>query len=116
MSSIVSRRPPVSGMVNHSNERRWMSMRLGTSSGLFRRAKLRRVRGTVTAAKMRLLRGRETDGRGRESAVPGNLEERSCAPLEAANAHGPRSPQHRVCGAALNYVERLRLSVGGASV
>ena len=33
------------GSVSHSNERRWISMRLGTSRGLFRRAKLRRVRG-----------------------------------------------------------------------
>src|SRR4051795_28281 len=50
MSSIVSRRPPDSVPVSQANERRWISMRLGTSRTLSRRAKLRRVRGASTAA------------------------------------------------------------------
>src|SRR5580692_4660589 len=51
MSSIVSRRPPFCGSVSHSNERRWISIRLGTSQDLFRRAKVRRVRRASAAAK-----------------------------------------------------------------
>src|SRR3954454_14980420 len=50
MSSIVSRRPPVSGSTSHSKERRWMSIRLGRSRTLSRRAKLRRVRRGASRA------------------------------------------------------------------
>src|ERR1700704_4544882 len=64
MSSIVSRRPPVFGSVSQANERRWMSIRFGTSTVLLRRAKLRRDRRASTAAKKRLLR-RATDGQRR---------------------------------------------------
>ncbi len=42
---------PVAGSVSHANERRWMSMRLGTSTVFWRRAKVRRVRRASTAAK-----------------------------------------------------------------
>src|SRR6202000_3213286 len=44
---IVSRRPPLTGSVSSSKERRWMSIRCGTSSGLSRREKL--LRGTGAA-------------------------------------------------------------------
>src|SRR5918994_6010063 len=51
MSSIVSRRPPVSVSTSQSKDFFWMSIRLGTSSTLSRRAKLRRVRGVSREAK-----------------------------------------------------------------
>src|ERR671915_2049851 len=50
-SSIVSRRPPLSVSTSHSNERRWMSIRLGTSSAFSRRENERRVRAASTRAK-----------------------------------------------------------------
>src|SRR5918994_5538575 len=51
MSSIVSRRPPFSVSTSQSKDFFWMSIRLGTSSTLSRRAKLRRVRGASREAK-----------------------------------------------------------------
>src|SRR5436190_16850254 len=50
MSSIVSRRPPALGSVSQAKDLRWMSMRLGTSRTLSRRAKDRRARDASTAA------------------------------------------------------------------
>src|SRR5918996_2179347 len=50
-SSIVSRRPPLSVSTSHSNERRWMSIRFGTSRAFSRREKARRVRAASTRAK-----------------------------------------------------------------
>src|SRR6476646_6999072 len=47
MSLIVSLRPPLFGSVSASNERRWMSIRWGTSRGLSRREKLLRVTGAA---------------------------------------------------------------------
>src|SRR6187551_3850734 len=47
MSSMVSLRPPAFGSVSSSNERRWMSIRWGTSSGFSRREKLLRVTGAA---------------------------------------------------------------------
>src|SRR6187401_754186 len=47
MSLIVSRRPPDFGSVSSSKERRWMSIRCGTSSGFSRREKLLRVTGAA---------------------------------------------------------------------
>src|SRR5688572_22665536 len=51
MSSIVSRRPPLSVSTSQSKDFFWMAIRLGTSSTLSRRAKLRRVRGASREAK-----------------------------------------------------------------
>src|SRR5919204_1712140 len=50
MSLIVSRRPPALGSVSQANDRRWISIRFGTSRTFSRRAKLRRARGASTAA------------------------------------------------------------------
>src|SRR3954452_13359534 len=50
-SSIVSRRPPFLVLTSHSNERRWMSMRWGTSRTFSRLEKLRRARVASTRAK-----------------------------------------------------------------
>src|SRR4051794_36429980 len=57
MSSIVSRNPPPSGSTSHANDFFWISIRLGTSIDLSRRANVRRVRGASTAAKMATPRG-----------------------------------------------------------
>src|ERR1700730_6175935 len=90
MSSIVSRRPPVFGSVSQANERRWMSIRFGTSTVLLRRAKLRRDRRASTAAKKRLLR-RATDGQRRaHGARPAKIAQVIGALKWAAGAHGPR--------------------------
>src|SRR6476620_11612067 len=47
MSSIVSLSPPPFGSVSASNERRWISIRCGTSRGLSRLEKLLRVTGAA---------------------------------------------------------------------
>src|SRR3954451_16959613 len=57
MSSIVSRKPPPSGSTNQANDFFWMSIRLGTSIDLSRRANVRRVRGASTEAKTATPRG-----------------------------------------------------------
>src|SRR3954451_12418435 len=57
MSSIVSRKPPPSGSTSQANDFFWMSIRLGTSIDLSRRANVRRVRGASTEAKTATPRG-----------------------------------------------------------
>src|SRR5215467_6437596 len=47
MSLIVSLSPPLFGSVSSSKERRWMSIRCGTSRGFSRREKLLRVTGAA---------------------------------------------------------------------
>src|ERR1700754_4888852 len=65
MSSMVSRNPPPSGSTSQAKDFFWMSMRLGTSIALFRRAKVRRVRGASTEAKTATPQGdRRTAERG----------------------------------------------------
>src|ERR1700754_2592470 len=99
MSSIVSRSPPFSGSVSHAKDVRWMSMRFGTSTGLDRRAKVRRVRVLSTEAKTATpLEGRMCWRRvGRalgQSARRTKLAQRMAAPPEGrVSAHGPH-PGH----------------------
>src|SRR3954452_7329897 len=57
MSSMVSRKPPPSGSTSQANDFFWMSIRLGTSIDLSRRANVRRVRGASTEAKTATPRG-----------------------------------------------------------
>src|SRR5262245_52146388 len=65
MSSIVSLSPPPSGSTSHAKDFFWMSMRLGTSIALSRRAKVRRVRGASREAKTATPQGdRRTAERG----------------------------------------------------
>src|SRR6202011_618664 len=96
MSSIVSRRPPFWGSVSQAKDRRWMSIRLGTSTVLLRRAKLRRVRRASAAAK------KTTPSEGERRAEEGaearllKIAQTIGALKWAASAHGPR-PSHRVC-------------------
>src|SRR6478752_8331039 len=59
MSLMVSLRPPLFGSVSSSKERRWISIRCGTSRGLSRREKLLRVTG---AALERAKVGDSSDG------------------------------------------------------
>src|SRR3954470_16909041 len=47
MSLIVSLSPPLFGSVSSAKERRWMSIRWGTSRGFFRSEKLLRVTGAA---------------------------------------------------------------------
>src|SRR6266487_4405853 len=47
MSSIVSRSPPFFGSVSSAKERRWISIRWGTSRGFCSREKLLRVTGAA---------------------------------------------------------------------
>src|SRR6476469_128888 len=47
MSLMVSRSPPLFGSVSSAKERRWMSIRWGTSRGFSRREKLLRVTGAA---------------------------------------------------------------------
>src|SRR5271170_6552738 len=98
MSSIVSRRPPVFGSVSHVNERRWISIRFGTSTDLGRRAKVRRVRRASTAAKKRLLRRTMRRAEEGAEARPAKIAQTIGTLKWAANAHGPRPLDHRVCG------------------
>src|SRR5215203_3567811 len=63
MSLIVSRRPPFFGSVSSSKERRWISIRWGTSRGLSRREKLLRVTGAaLERAKVGDSSGGQRDG------------------------------------------------------
>src|SRR5215218_7530230 len=59
MSLMVSRSPPVFVSVSSAKERRWISIRCGTSSGFSRREKLLRVTG---AALERAKVGDSSDG------------------------------------------------------
>src|SRR5882757_2505566 len=59
MSLIVSRSPPALGSVSSSKERRWISIRWGTSRGFCSREKLLRVTG---AALERAKVGDSSDG------------------------------------------------------
>src|SRR5579871_560850 len=109
MSSIVSRRPPPVGSVSHSNERRWISIRLGTSRGLFRRAKLRRVRSTEAAGKLRLLRGRERTDESAGAQTTKDSTAKLC-PREGGR-HSRTPPLERSYVARADLPGRLRLSV-----
>src|SRR6188472_1880107 len=116
MSSIVSRRPPFSASTSQSNDLRWISMRLGTSRTLFRRAKLRRVLGASTRGKTATPRGVEGGqsggGRSAERARPSKI-----AQQDDASAGGGRTPtarggrRSRTPPAAAAYVARHR-SIG----
>src|ERR1044071_1522341 len=75
MSSIVSRNPPPSGSTSQANDFFWMSIRLGTSRTLPRRAKLRRVRGASTEAKTATPQGGSRDGRESARSEPDKLHE-----------------------------------------
>src|SRR6478735_15086 len=101
MSSMVSRRQPFSVSVSHSKERRWMSIRLGTSRVLFRRANERRVRGTSTRGKTATPQGVGTDEEGGavvagQSATSQFSTAACCALPRAFDAHGPRPADPRM--------------------
>src|SRR5215213_1182651 len=116
MSSIVSRRPPFSVSTSQAKDFFWISMRLGTSRTLSRRAKLRRVRGASTAAKTATPqgdRGRQERGRGccrsNQKARPAKIAQGEPDPCEGRSAltdpvrHGPYV-------AGQHHFGRLRLS------
>src|SRR4249920_4018277 len=81
MSLIVSRSPPLFGSVSSSKERRWISIKWGTSRGFSRREKLLRVTGAAferaKSATPRAVRGTKVKRRsGQEnsnSARPGKI-------------------------------------------
>src|SRR5688500_15782950 len=117
-SSIVSRRPPLSVSTSHANERRWMSIRLGTSSVFSRRENERRVRAASARAKaanyfgyrMRGEAGKaqsatHQNSRLKYSPLGGGCGRRSAGPR---GHHGPRPEAPGIwAGAALEG--RLRL-------
>src|SRR3954470_21611060 len=106
MSSIVSRRPPPSGSTSQSNDRRWMSIRFGTSRDLFRRAKERRARGAATLGKTATPQGveRRTGQQGggalRGKARPSKIARGKAAPAGGHSALTDPTRSGRVCGAA----------------
>src|SRR4051812_23616250 len=86
MSSIVSRNPPPSGSTNQAKDFFWMSMRLGTSTDLSRRANVRRVRGASTEAKTATPRG----GRSGAGEVRGTCRGHTGATSQdSTGEHGP---------------------------
>src|SRR3954449_2988064 len=89
MSSMVSRRPPPSGSTSQSNDRRWMSIRLGTSRDLFRRAKERRSREAATLGKTATPQGVERTGQQGGGALRGKARPSKIARSKAAPAGGP---------------------------
>src|SRR6476620_456091 len=120
MSSMVSRRPPFSVSVSHSKERRWMSIRLGTSRVLFRRANERRVRGTSTRGKTATPQGVGTDEEGGafiagQSATSQFSTAPCCALPRAFGAHGPRPANPRMWRGR-RAAGRLRLLAEARSV
>src|SRR3954454_22417358 len=105
MSSMVSRRPPPSGSTSQSNDRRWMSIRLGTSRDLFRRAKERRSREAATLGKTATPQGVERSGQQGGGALRGKARLSKIARGKAAPAGGHSAltdpaRSGRVCGAA----------------
>src|SRR3954452_8482729 len=105
MSSMVSRRPPPSGSTSQSNDRRWMSMRLGTSRDVFRRAKERRARGAATLGKTATPQGVERSGQQgggalRGKARPSKIAQGKAAPAGGHSALTDPTRSGRVCGAA----------------
>src|SRR5205807_6614690 len=107
MSSIVSRRPPLAGSVSQAKDRRWMSMRLGTSRVLLRRAKLRRVRRASAEAKEATpSQGVKRTG-DRAEARPLKIAQAIGALNRAASTHGPRPGDAYV--ARRRHCGRLRL-------
>src|SRR4051794_22845048 len=94
MSSIVTRRPPSLGSVSQAKDLRWISMRLGTSRTLSRRAKLRRVRGASTEATGATPRNVETGQAGAHEVRPAKIAQQANAhPPRATGSHGPRPGQ-----------------------
>src|ERR1700733_9754479 len=112
MSSIVSRRPPFCGSVSHSNERRWISIRLGTSHDLFRRAKVRRVRRASAAAKEDSFEERDdtTSAKQRKASATRQDSTRHRHPQVGSQRSRTPPPENRVCGAVSIPLRRLRLS------
>src|SRR5215213_310756 len=103
MSSIVSRRPPLSASTSQSKDFFWMSIRLGTSRTLSRRAKLRRVRVAASAAAKTATPKGRTDERlalAAKSATSQDSKAGGCLHWRLADAHGPH-PGSRVCGAVI---------------
>src|SRR3954452_18518726 len=105
MSSMVSRRPPPSGSTSQSNDRRWMSMRLGTSRDVFRRAKERRARGAATLGKTATPQGVERSGQQgggalRGKARPSKIAQGKAAPAGGHSALTDPTRSGGVCGAA----------------
>src|SRR4051795_412230 len=105
MSSIVSRRPPFSVSTSQAKDFFWISMRLGTSRTLSRRAKLRRVRGASTAAKTATPqgdRGRQERGRGccrgNQKARPAKIAQGEPDPCEGRSALTDPVRLPLVCG------------------
>src|SRR3954471_21405135 len=126
MSSMVSRRPPASGSNTQSNDRRWMSIRLGTSRDLFRRAKERRARGAATLGKTATPQGVERSGQQgggalRGKARPSKIARGKAAPAGGHSALTDPTRSGRVCGAAPVFewlrllADRGRVAPGGTS-
>src|SRR5690349_3323086 len=110
MSSIVSRRPPVSGSVSQAKDFFWMSIRFGTSRAFERRAKLRRVRGASTGAKTATPRAVESEQRGGAKARPAKIAQGIAALCGGLSALTDPAREPRVCGAGIHLGGRLRLS------
>src|SRR5947209_13253111 len=94
MSSIVSRRPPRSGLVSQANDLRCISIRLGTSRTFCRRAKLRRVRGACTVAKVATPRAVERGDQGAAESEPTPVAEH-LAPSGNQSGHEEDTPTAR---------------------
>src|ERR687893_829773 len=105
MSSIVSRRPPLSVSTSQSNDFFWISMRFGTSRTLSSRANERRVRGASMEAKTATPLGLASGQRAvrlpaalSDRVASGGAKSATCqdstgasGPLGGAvDAHGPR--------------------------
>src|SRR5829696_7964539 len=116
MSSIVSRRPPVSGSVSQAKDFFWMWIRLGTSRAFERRAKLRRVRGASTGAKTATPRAVESEQRGSAKARPAKIAHGIAALCGGRSALTDPALENRVCGAVSPSNGRLRLSADRRSV
>src|SRR3954449_10139674 len=119
MSSMVSSKPPPSGSTSQANDFFWMSIRLGTSIDLSRRANVRRVRGASTEAKTATPRGgreragevrwtcrRHTGATSQDSTGVGGPPGEGRSALTDPARPGSRMWREGHCG-------RLRLSAGG---
>ena len=122
MSSIVSRRPPFSGSTSQSNDRRWMSIRLGTSRTLSRRANERRARVASARGTTATPQGGMTRARGARASTG---RRQSATSQDSTARHGPLGGRSALTDPARACPRmwrggptrgRLRLSVDGGSV
>src|SRR6266487_4049001 len=107
MSSIVSRSPPFFGSVSSLKERRWISIRWGTSRGFCSREKLLRVTGAAfERAKVGDSSGGQRDG----------YTARVKAQVDGSQGHRRATTENNTRGTPAPWCPHLLELYGGAGL